>query len=1180
MQAGSKDPILSATNVPQASRTPQPTGLTTNGPSQPMLTPSQIELFKKQILAYKLISSNVSIPATLKTAISHIDVNTTPNAPQDAKRPPINLLLDEDIRHLDVDSVDEPPRHDVIVDQVSHLPPGSEVALKLLYNILHPIAPYPPGNQTSQCFPAVLPEPFATGHFLQERERLLQTRINERIQQLEDLDTTQLGETLKLKAVIELKALRLVELQKRVRSDVIGAMNKVTSSLSAVDPLLVSARDRKAGSLLRTAKFVERHADPVRISFAAGPRADRSRKEKMRHQEFLQSISERVKEFSSFHKSYCQQKINKIAKGILHFHSHYEKEEMKRLDKLAKDRINALKADDEEAYLKLLDEQKDTRLTHLIRQTDLFLESLTSSVVAQKLDTLHKSSVAQPPTVSDIAEELEQVKEGKREGKVDYYATAHKIFEAVIQPTILVGGKLKEYQLKGLQWMISLFNNRLNGILADEMGLGKTIQTIALISYLLEFKNQNGPYLVIVPLSTMTNWSLEFEKWAPTIAKVEYKGTPQVRKSIQGELKLGKFNVLLTTYEYVIKDKSFLSKIKWLYMIIDEGHRMKNTESKLVATLTSYYSTRYRLILTGTPLQNNLPELWALLNFVLPKIFNSSRSFDEWFNAPFANTGEKFELNEEEMLLIIRRLHKVLRPFLLRRLKKDVEAELPDKIERIIKCPMSSLQIKLYNLVKEKTLLTSGTASSGIRRFNNTIMQLRKICNHPFVFEEVEQQVNPYHLTNELLFRVAGKFELLRRMLGKLKATGHKVLMFFQMTMVMTVMEDFMTLEGFKYLRLDGSTKAEDRSVMLKHFNAADSPYFIFLLSTRAGGLGLNLQSADTVIIFDSDWNPHQDLQAQDRAHRIGQTKEVRIFRLVTHNSVEEVILARAQYKLNLDGKVIQAGKFDHKSTNEEREAMLRALLDSEQQKTAAKKTLSKKKGKREPGDSEDEAADEGEECEDIAADDAVLGDDELNEILARNADELILFKQMDENYDKELKEKNMERLISERELPKIYLNDHAEAAEEMTIEQMLELEEMQHRRNRGGKKSYDDHLTEEQWLEQFRVSDDDGPSKTPKKAKRKSSDKAKALDSTEDEYSVPLAKLTIKRKLQHPVETDSKRSKLILKLPTAKESTEKTTLPAEKEPLEQQNSDDDVAYSQSFSSSDGDLEDLDDPND
>ena len=225
--------------------------------------------------------------------------------------------------------------------------------------------------------------------------------------------------------------------------------------------------------------------------------------------------------------------------------------------------------------------------------------------------------------------------------------------------------------MKGLEWMVSLYNNHLNGILADEMGLGKTIQSISLVTYLIEKKHENK-FLIIVPLSTITNWTLEFEKWAPSIKVIVYKGSQQQRRSLQPDIRYGNFQVLLTTYEYVIRERPMLAKFHYSHMIIDEGHRMKNAQSKLSQTLRTYYKTKNRLILTGTPLQNNLPELWALLNFVLPGIFNSVKSFDDWFNTPFANTGaqEKIELTEEESLLVIRRLHKVLRPFLFEKIEK------------------------------------------------------------------------------------------------------------------------------------------------------------------------------------------------------------------------------------------------------------------------------------------------------------------------------------------------------------------------------------------------------------------------------------------------------------------------------------------------------------------------------
>ena len=257
-----------------------------------------------------------------------------------------------------------------------------------------------------------------------------------------------------------------------------------------------------------------------------------------------------------------------------------------------------------------------------------------------------------------------------------------------------------------------------------------------------------------------------------------------------------------------------------------------------------------------------MPELWALLNFILPKIFNSVKSFDEWFNSPF-NGGisgqEKVELNEEESLLIIRRLHKVLRPFLLRRLKKDVESELPDKVETVIKCNMSALQLKLHEQLRQRRSFYDGGAAKGggfggMKALNNLVMQFRKICNHPFVFPEVENVMNPTQVTDSTIYRVCGKFEFLDRVLPKYFAGGHRILMFFQMTQIMDIMEDYLRWRGYNYLRLDGSIKADDRGELLKLFNAPNSPYFIFLLSTRAGGLGLNLQTADTVIIYDSDW--------------------------------------------------------------------------------------------------------------------------------------------------------------------------------------------------------------------------------------------------------------------------------------------------------------------------------------
>ena len=888
--------------------------------------------------------------------------------------------------------------------------------------------------------PSIMPSGVDVDRVREERERIAYNRIMYRKFELMDLtanidswditksETPQPDETLKLKAQIELKMISLLPKQRQLRQ-------QISRDMVYYDNLAQTANR----SMYRRMKKQSFREARITEKLEKEQRDARNKKEEAKQREHINSITKHGLEIQQ-NAATQKQRVQKLGRMMLQHHQYIEREEQKRVERTAKQRLQALKANDEETYLKLLGQAKDSRISHLLKQTDGFLGQLAASVKQQQRSAAEHYGDENPPPADDTSESEDEAEDGP---KIDYYEVAHRIKEEVkVQPNLLVGGTLKEYQVKGLQWMISLYNNNLNGILADEMGLGKTIQTISLITYLIEKKKQNGPFLVIVPLSTLTNWNLEFEKWAPQVSRVVYKGPPNARKQQQQQIRWGNFQVLLTTYEYIIKDRPVLSKIKWVHMIVDEGHRMKNAQSKLTLTLTQYYHTRFRLILTGTPLQNNLPELWALLNFVLPAIFKSVKSFDEWFNTPFANTGgqDKMELTEEEQLLVIRRLHKVLRPFLLRRLKKDVEKDLPDKQERVIKCRFSALQAKLYKQLVTYNKMSVSDGKGGktnMRGLSNMLMQLRKLCNHPFVFEQVEDQMNPDKSTNDLLWRTAGKFELLDRILPKLFQSGHRVLMFFQMTQIMNIMEDFLRLRSWQYLRLDGSTKSDDRSELLGLFNAPNSPYFCFLLSTRAGGLGLNLQTADTVIIYDSDWNPHQDLQAQDRAHRIGQKNEVRILRLISSNSVEEKILERANYKLDMDGKVIQAGKFDNKSTNEERDALLRTLLDSA------------------------EAVEQLHEQEE-------MDDDWLNEIMARSSDELILFQQIDAQRAKDPDygpHKKLPRLMAENELPDIYLQEDNPVTEE--IEEIA---------GRGARErtrvKYDDGLTEEQWL--MAVDDDE----------------------------------------------------------------------------------------------------------
>ncbi|KAI9007483.1 SNF2 family N-terminal domain-containing protein [Phycomyces nitens] len=980
---------------------------------------NQLAALKYQIMAYKLISKNMPLSSNLQQAV-----------------------LSPTTINLQKPNADHPSTE--TDDRSNTSKPNEPFASP--YDMLKKTTELPTQASPRMLIPSITPLGMDSHTLITERERRVQARIQYRIHELEKIPSNlsddlsrqinaleedikaNRGKSLKLKAVIELKALRLLSKQRKLREEIMTGMTTSTTLATSADRL---AYRRMKKQSLREARMTEKIERQQRI--------DREQKEKQKHLDYLQTICDHGRNMLNVHGGW-KAKQEKLGRAVLQFHQHIEKEELKKAERVSKERIRALKNDDEEAYMKLIDEAKDTRLTQLLKQTGSFLESLTKAVMDQQNDPMHQSDHMIPMPEPEETDE--------NAAKVDYFQVTHRIKEEVCQPSILVGGKLKDYQIKGLQWMVSLYNNHLNGILADEMGLGKTIQTISLITYLIEHKRQNGPFLIIVPLSTLTNWTLEFEKWAPSVNKIVYKGPPMVRKNLQADIRHNDFQVLLTTFEYIIKDRPILSKIKWLHMIVDEGHRMKNTNSKLTIVLRQYYHTRYRLILTGTPLQNNLPELWALLNFILPKIFKSVKSFEEWFNTPFSNQGvqDKIDLNEEEQLLIIKRLHKVLRPFLLRRLKKDVESELPDKIERVIKCKLSALQLQMYTQMKKNRMLYTTGGNNGkttIKGLNNKIMQLRKICNHPFVFEEVESAINPNRQSNDLLFRTSGKFELLDRMLPKLEKTGHRVLIFFQMTQIMSIMEDFLTYRGFSYLRLDGSTKADDRSELLRLFNAPGSPYFIFLLSTRAGGLGLNLQTADTVVIFDSDWNPHQDLQAQDRAHRIGQTKEVRIFRLISTNSVEESILARANYKLDIDGKVIQAGKFDNRSTEEDRETFLRSLL-------------------------EDKADEQEEEEED-------LDDEELNEMLKRSDEEGVLFQKMDEEREKrELEQwrqkgnrgRKPERLIQEKELPDVYQED-------LIVADNVPLELGRGQRVKDSIR-YDDGLTEDQWVNALEDEDVD----------------------------------------------------------------------------------------------------------
>lgn len=494
------------------------------------------------------------------------------------------------------------------------------------------------------------------------------------------------------------------------------------------------------------------------------------------------------------------------------------------------------------------------------------------------------------------------------------------------QPKLMTGGTMKNYQLDGLQWMAGLFENGLNGILADEMGLGKTIQTISLFAHIRQ-QGANGPLLVVAPLSTLPNWTSEIEKWLPSQQCLLYHGSKETREDLRNyrmkrhnQTKPGSFPVIITSYEIVMRDCKFLRQYDWLYIVVDEGHRLKNLNCRLIRELKTYTSAN-RLLLTGTPLQNNLQELWSLLNFLLPDIFDDLSMFEGWFNFDASiNASDTDGLIERQQdNNIVTKLHEILRPFLLRRLKKQVDWGLPPKREVVLYAPFTDEQAYWRDLIASDSVheelkrrnRLGGSELAKSRTLMNKVMQFRKVCNHPYLFDEPEGI--PGVASQEDLVTSCGKMVLLDKLLKAMKARDSKVLIFSQMTRVLDILEDYCIMRGYKSCRIDGSVDVLERRKHMDAFNAPGSDIFVFLLSTRAGGLGINLTAADTCIIYDSDWNPHCDSQAMDRCHRIGQTKCVSVFRLITGNSVEYRMLNRANQKRKLERLVITRGNLHHR---------------------------------------------------------------------------------------------------------------------------------------------------------------------------------------------------------------------------------------------------------------------------
>ncbi|KAF3827778.1 hypothetical protein GH733_001013, partial [Mirounga leonina] len=520
------------------------------------------------------------------------------------------------------------------------------------------------------------------------------------------------------------------------------------------------------------------------------------------------------------------------------------------------------------------------------------------------------------------------------------------------QPKHFTGGVMRWYQVEGMEWLRMLWENGINGILADEMGLGKTVQCIATIALMIQ-RGVPGPFLVCGPLSTLPNWMAEFQRFTPDIPTMLYHGTQQERRKLvknihkrKGTLQI--HPVVITSFEIAMRDRNALQHCYWKYLIVDEGHRIKNMKCRLIRELKRFNADN-KLLLTGTPLQNNLSELWSLLNFLLPDVFDDLKSFESWFDiTSLSETAEDIIAKEREQN-VLHMLHQViLTPFLLRRLKSDVTLEVPPKREVVVYAPLSKKQEIFYTAIVNRTIANmfgcseketvelspTGRPRRRTRKsinyskiddfpneleklisqmqpevdreravvetnipiesevnlkLQNIMMLLRKCCNHPYLIEYPIDPVTQEFKIDEELVTNSGKFLILDRMLPELKARGHKM-----------------------------------------HSFNTDPDVFIFLVSTRAGGLGINLTAADTVIIYDSDWNPQSDLQAQDRCHRIGQTKPVVVYRLVTANTIDQKIVERAAAKRKLEKLIIHKNQMNASGPIKEKMGIFKILENSE----------------------------------------------------------------------------------------------------------------------------------------------------------------------------------------------------------------------------------------------------------
>ncbi|GFG02149.1 chromodomain helicase hrp3 [Aspergillus udagawae] len=554
-------------------------------------------------------------------------------------------------------------------------------------------------------------------------------------------------------------------------------------------------------------------------------------------------------------------------------------------------------------------------------------ESLVSQIAQREVDRfLDRSS---HPPLSD---------------KTEMNPATRKPFEPIKgTPSFLQNGELKDFQVKGVNFMAFNWVKNRNVVLADEMGLGKTVQTVAFIAWMRHVRRQQGPFIVVVPLSTMPSWAETFDNWSPDLNYVVYNGNEAARTMlkdyelmIDGNPRRAKFNVLLTTYEYVLQDSAFLSQFKWQFMAVDEAHRLKNRDSQLYLKLLEFRSPA-RLLITGTPIQNNLAELSALMDFLNPGVIDVDVDMD---------------LNAEAASQKLAALTNAIQPYMLRRTKSKVESDLPPKTEKIIRVELSDVQLEYYKNILTKNYAALNDGAQGQKQsLLNIMMELKKASNHPFMFPNAEAKILEGSTRREDVLRAlitsSGKMMLLDQLLAKLKRDGHRVLIFSQMVKMLDLLGEYMESRGYSYQRLDGTIPAASRRLAIEHFNAPDSSDFCFLLSTRAGGLGINLMTADTVILFDSDWNPQADLQAMARAHRIGQTRPVSVYRLVSKDTVEEEVIERARNKLLLEFITIQRGVTDKEASEIQNKMARSGISVSEPNSTEDISRILKRRGQK-----------------------------------------------------------------------------------------------------------------------------------------------------------------------------------------------------------------------------------------